>query len=197
MANLPASAYGAYPTATVLPGLMSAADHLTTNYGVVPTPTLIASHKTQRTDRLEVCREFQRGNCKRPESECRFAHPPDHLQVDASDGVVTVCMDFVKGRCSRDQCRYLHPPPHLQAQLKLAHNRPNSAALVGLLGHYMPANCANTTLFMHLLQLLRLYFSKMYFFCHHFLIIGISIVLQANLIPCPSVYVLIILYDCN
>ncbi|CAG2164986.1 unnamed protein product [Oppiella nova] len=133
MANLPAvasaSAYGAYPTAAVLPGLMSAADHLTTNYGVVPTPTLIASHKTTRTDRLEVCREFQRGNCKRPESECRFAHPPDHLQVDASDGVVTVCMDFVKGRCCREQCRYLHPPPHLQAQLKAAQNRPNSAAL--------------------------------------------------------------------
>ncbi|XP_054168705.1 protein muscleblind-like isoform X3 [Oppia nitens] len=94
MANMPAlasaSAYGAYPTAAVLPGLMSAADHLTTNYGVVPSPTLIASsHKTTRTDRLEVCREFQRGNCKRSESECRFAHPPDYLQVDANDGVVT------------------------------------------------------------------------------------------------------------
>ena len=54
MANLqavgPASAYGAYPS--MLPGLMSA-DHLTTNYGVVPTP-LIASHKATRTDRLEV-----------------------------------------------------------------------------------------------------------------------------------------------
>jgi muscleblind protein len=90
--NLPAvasaSAYGAYPAA-VLPGLMSAADHLTTNYGVVPTTTLIASHKTTRTDRLEVCREFQRGNCKRAESDCRFAHPPDHVQVDATDGVVT------------------------------------------------------------------------------------------------------------
>ncbi|XP_054168706.1 muscleblind-like protein 1 isoform X4 [Oppia nitens] len=134
MANMPAlasaSAYGAYPTAAVLPGLMSAADHLTTNYGVVPSPTLIASsHKTTRTDRLEVCREFQRGNCKRSESECRFAHPPDYLQVDANDGVVTVCMDFVKGRCSREQCRYLHPPPHLLAQLKAAQNRPNSAAL--------------------------------------------------------------------
>jgi muscleblind protein len=130
--NLPAvasaSAYGAYPAA-VLPGLMSAADHLTTNYGVVPTTTLIASHKTTRTDRLEVCREFQRGNCKRAESDCRFAHPPDHVQVDATDGVVTVCMDFVKGRCSREQCRYFHPPPHLQAQLKAAQTRANSAAL--------------------------------------------------------------------
>lgn len=54
MTNLPcapASAYGAYPGA-VLPGLVSAADHLATNYGVVP--PLIASHKTTRTDRLEV-----------------------------------------------------------------------------------------------------------------------------------------------
>jgi hypothetical protein len=85
----------------------------------------------------QVCREFQRGNCKRAESDCRFAHPPDHVQVDATDGVVTVCMDFVKGRCSREQCRYFHPPPHLQAQLKAAQTRANSAALVG---SYWPLN---------------------------------------------------------
>ena len=67
----------------------------------------------------QICREFLRGNCKRPDSDCRFAHPPEHVQVDASgDGLVTVCMDFLKGRCSRDSCRYLHPPAHLQAQLK-------------------------------------------------------------------------------
>ena len=53
------------------------------------------------------------------------------MHVDA-DGLVTVCMDFLKGGgggagnragasgrgCTRDQCRYFHPPSHLQAQLK-------------------------------------------------------------------------------
>jgi len=85
--------------------------------------TLLASWSTQ------VCREFQRGNCKRAENECRFAHPPEHATADAADGMVTVCMDFVKGRCSREQCRYFHPPPHLQAQLKAAQSRANAAAM--------------------------------------------------------------------
>lgn len=40
------------------------------------------------------------------------------MTTDTNDGLVTVCMDFVKGRCSRDTCRYLHPPPHLQSQLR-------------------------------------------------------------------------------
>ncbi|KAF0306260.1 Muscleblind-like protein 1 [Amphibalanus amphitrite] len=72
--------------------------------------------KMQRSDRLEVCREFQRGACKRAEQECRYAHPPDQVAVD--DGQVTVCMDAVKGRCGREPCRYFHPPSHLQAQLR-------------------------------------------------------------------------------
>lgn len=80
----------------------------------------------------QVCREFQRGNCKRSENECRFAHPADHVTVDSSDGgMVTVCMDYIKGRCTREQCRYFHPPPHLQAQLKAAQSRANAAAMVG------------------------------------------------------------------
>lgn len=66
---------------------------------------------------VQVCREFQRGACKRAESECRFAHPPPPV-VAHDDGCVTVCMDAVKGRCVRDPCRYFHPPLHLQAHLK-------------------------------------------------------------------------------
>ncbi|XP_055928879.1 muscleblind-like protein 2 isoform X4 [Argiope bruennichi] len=93
---------------------------------IVHTP--IVTQKVPRTDRLEVCREYQRGNCKRPETECRFAHPPDHVTVDSAEGMVTVCMDFVKGRCSRDLCRYFHPTPHLQAQLKAAQSRANAAS---------------------------------------------------------------------
>nr|CAD7440538.1 unnamed protein product [Timema bartmani] len=69
-----------------------------------------------------VCREFQRGACKRAESECRFAHPPDTVTAN-EDGTVTVCMDAVKGRCNRDPCRYFHPPLHLQAHIKAAQCR--------------------------------------------------------------------------
>ncbi|XP_045458929.1 protein muscleblind isoform X1 [Melitaea cinxia] len=83
--------------------------------GVMQQPVL--QQKLPRTDRLEVCREFQRGACKRAESECRFAHPPPPV-VAHDDGCVTVCMDAVKGRCVRDPCRYFHPPLHLQAHLK-------------------------------------------------------------------------------
>jgi len=136
-----AAAYGTYPF-TLIPGLMSAADHLTNAaaYGISPLPATpnhatLLNHSTtnkspQRTDRLEVCREFKRGNCKRPDADCRYAHPPDHVQVDSNDGLVTVCMDFIKGRCSRDTCRYMHPPPHLQAQLK-ARSNSNASAGVG------------------------------------------------------------------
>ncbi|KOB73708.1 Muscleblind-like protein 2a [Operophtera brumata] len=83
--------------------------------GVMQQPVL--QQKMPRSDRLEVCREFQRGACKRAESECRFAHPPPPVSAH-DDGCVTVCMDAVKGRCVRDPCRYFHPPLHLQAHLK-------------------------------------------------------------------------------
>lgn len=71
---------------------------------------------------LKVCREFVRGACKRAESECRFAHPKEGV-IQLDDGSVTVCMDAIKGRCSRSPCRYFHPPLHLQAQIKAAQSR--------------------------------------------------------------------------
>ncbi|XP_078479089.1 muscleblind-like protein 2a, partial [Lampetra planeri] len=76
------------------------------------------SQKLQRTDKLEVCREFQRGNCARGETDCRFAHPSDTPMIDTVDNTVTVCMDYIKSRCSRDKCKYFHPPAHLQAKIK-------------------------------------------------------------------------------
>ncbi|XP_039280144.1 muscleblind-like protein 1 isoform X15 [Nilaparvata lugens] len=81
--------------------------------------TVVTQQKMPRSDRLEVCREYVRGACKR--GECRFAHPADPAKA-APDGSVTVCMDAVKGRCSRDPCRYFHPPMHLQAHIKAAHS---------------------------------------------------------------------------
>ncbi|GAA6103478.1 muscleblind-like protein 1 isoform X1 [Tachysurus ichikawai] len=86
-----------------------------------------AAQKLLRTDRLEVCREYQRGNCSRGETDCRFAHPADSTMIDSSENTVTVCMDYIKGRCSRDKCKYFHPPAHLQAKIKAAQHQVNQA----------------------------------------------------------------------
>ncbi|XP_058885818.1 muscleblind-like protein 2 isoform X13 [Acipenser ruthenus] len=76
-----------------------------------------------------VCREFQRGNCARGETDCRFAHPSDSAMIDTSDNTVTVCMDYIKSRCSREKCKYFHPPAHLQAKIKAAQHQANQAAV--------------------------------------------------------------------
>ncbi|XP_057708572.1 muscleblind-like protein 2a isoform X3 [Corythoichthys intestinalis] len=86
------------------------------------------SQKLQRTDKLEVCREFQRGTCTRGETDCRFAHPSDSPMIDTVDNTVTVCMDYIKSRCSRDKCKYFHPPAHLQAKIKSGQHQTAMAA---------------------------------------------------------------------
>ena len=48
---------------------------------------------------------------------CPYAHPQAHCPLDA-EGLVTVCVDYVKGKCIRETCKYFHPPDHLVAQLK-------------------------------------------------------------------------------
>ncbi|XP_061588168.1 muscleblind-like protein 1 isoform X7 [Cololabis saira] len=97
------------------------------NVGQVPNAAAAAAQKLLRTDRLEVCREYQRGNCARGESDCRFAHPADSTMIDTNDNTVTVCMDFIKGRCSREKCKYFHPPSHLQAKIKATQHQVNQA----------------------------------------------------------------------
>lgn len=94
-----------------------------------------SAQKQARTDKLEVCREFQRGNCSRGEGECRYAHPLEAAMVDCSENSVIVCMDFIKGRCGRDKCKYFHPPAHLQARIKATQHQssPNTAVSPGLL----------------------------------------------------------------
>ncbi|KAM6934739.1 muscleblind-like protein 2a isoform 2-T2 [Xenentodon cancila] len=87
------------------------------------------SQKLQRTDKLEVCREFQRGNCARGETDCRFAHPSDSPMIDATDNTVTVCMDYIKSRCSREKCKYFHPPAHLQAKIKSSQQQVNQTGM--------------------------------------------------------------------
>ncbi|XP_069583586.1 muscleblind-like protein 1 isoform X10 [Ranitomeya imitator] len=99
------------------------------NPGVaMPSAAAAAAQKLMRTDRLEVCREYQRGNCNRGENECRFAHPAESAMIDTNDNTVTVCMDYIKGRCSREKCKYFHPPAHLQAKIKAAQYQVNQAA---------------------------------------------------------------------
>eukprot|EP00106_Octopus_bimaculoides_P010300 XP_014777742.1 PREDICTED: muscleblind-like protein 2 [Octopus bimaculoides] len=77
----------------------------------------------------EVCREFQRCTCTRQPNDCRYAHPPENVTVDPSDNMVTVCMDYMKGKCTRDTCKYFHPPHHLQAQIKAVQQRANAVAV--------------------------------------------------------------------
>lgn len=78
-----------------------------------------------RPDRLEVCRDFMRANCERGNEVCKYAHPPvenltvgDQTMIDTTDNTVIVCMDAVKGRCSRQTCKYFHPPAHLITEIK-------------------------------------------------------------------------------
>ncbi|XP_053186562.1 muscleblind-like protein 1 isoform X7 [Scomber japonicus] len=97
------------------------------NCSQVPNAAAAAAQKLLRTDRLEVCREYQRGNCSRGENDCRFAHPADSTMIDTNDNTVTVCMDYIKGRCSREKCKYFHPPAHLQAKIKAAQHQVNQA----------------------------------------------------------------------
>lgn len=44
---------------------------------------------------LEVCREFQRSRCTRSDGECKFAHPPNNVEIQ-SNGRVTACYDSIK-----------------------------------------------------------------------------------------------------
>ncbi|KAM4743059.1 muscleblind-like protein 1 isoform 2-T3 [Anableps anableps] len=126
----------------VSPGLMPtdilpSAPVLVTSNPSVPVPAAAAAaaaQKLMRTDRLEVCREYQRGNCTRGENDCRFAHPSDSTMIDTNDNTVTVCMDYIKGRCSREKCKYFHPPAHLQAKIKAAQHQVNQAAAAAALG---------------------------------------------------------------
>ena len=52
--------------------------------------------KDSRWLQLEVCREFQRQKCTRPDTECKFAHPPANVEVQ--NGRVTACYDSIKVR---------------------------------------------------------------------------------------------------
>ncbi|XP_056100293.1 muscleblind-like protein 3 isoform X5 [Rhinichthys klamathensis goyatoka] len=139
LANSPSMAFSPYlshmsPGISLMPELLPSAPVL-----VPGSPTGMAmgngnsTQKHVRTDKLEVCREFQRGNCTRGENDCRYAHPMEAAMVDGSENSVIVCMDYIKGRCTRDKCKYFHPPAHLQARIKAAqHQASQNAAAMAL-----------------------------------------------------------------
>ncbi|XP_065370640.1 protein muscleblind isoform X11 [Calliphora vicina] len=129
LTGIPANTYSPYfAPGHLVPALLGPDPTAVSQLGpVVPQAVQVAQQKIPRSDRLEVCREFMRGACKRAESECRFAHPQESV-ARHDDGSITVCMDAVKGRCTRDPCRYFHPPLHLQAQLKAAQSRATAVA---------------------------------------------------------------------
>lgn len=54
------------------------------------------NYKDTRWLTLEVCREFQRNKCNRNETECKFAHPPPHVEI--INGKVIACYDSLKVR---------------------------------------------------------------------------------------------------
>lgn len=67
---------------------------------------------------VQICKDFQKGICQNSASECQHAHPPPNCPIDAENSLVIVCVDFIKGKCSRETCKYFHPPEHLVTQLK-------------------------------------------------------------------------------
>lgn len=62
-------------------------------------PTIInvgalMNQKDSRWLQLEVCREYQRNKCSRSDGECKFAHPPESIEIQ--NGRVTACYDSIK-----------------------------------------------------------------------------------------------------
>ena len=80
-------------------------------------------HLFRSPDKLEVCRDFLRKNCHRSDKECKFAHPVDKGMIHTHDNTVTVCMDSIKDRCTRERCKFFHPPPKLKMQVKANHQQ--------------------------------------------------------------------------
>ncbi|KAG9333938.1 hypothetical protein JZ751_009401 [Albula glossodonta] len=76
----------------------------------------------------------QRRQHRRPEAHEDRPAGADSTMIDTNDNTVTVCMDYIKGRCSRDKCKYFHPPAHLQAKIKAAQHQVNQAAAAAAMG---------------------------------------------------------------
>uniref|UniRef100_A0A8C1T2J3 Muscleblind like splicing regulator 2 n=1 Tax=Cyprinus carpio TaxID=7962 RepID=A0A8C1T2J3_CYPCA len=120
-----------------------------------------ANHqKVLHSDKMEVCREFQRGSCCRGETDCRFAHPTDSTVIDSADNTVTVCMDHVRGNCNRDKCKYFHPTAHQHLQLQTRQTL-SPAATATVRAITLPVKVTALGLFLpHLIQCLFCWFQN-------------------------------------
>jgi len=67
--------------------------------------------KDSRWLTLEVCREFARSKCSRADDDCKYAHPPPH--VDVHNGRVMCCFDSIK-------VHLIHWSYHYQQHLSLS-----------------------------------------------------------------------------
>lgn len=65
---------------------------------------------------IDVCREFQKGDCPRTDGSCKNAHLTNP-HVEVLNGKVMACYDSCKGRCNREICKYYHPSLGLVEQL--------------------------------------------------------------------------------
>ncbi|KAF3858346.1 hypothetical protein F7725_011547 [Dissostichus mawsoni] len=97
------------------------------NMSQVPNAAAAAAQKLLRTDRLEG-QLLSRGD------RLSLLPPADSTMIDTNDNTVTVCMDYIKGRCSREKCKYFHPPAHLQAKIKAAQHQVNQATAAAAMG---------------------------------------------------------------
>ncbi|KAF3429562.1 hypothetical protein E2986_14064 [Frieseomelitta varia] len=104
--------------------------------------------KDSRWLQLEVCREFQRNKCTRPDTECKFAHPPANVEVQ--NGRVTACYDSIKVT-NNTLCYIIEFSPF----------RGSSPDNPGLSGYslWLPERCLSCAfLSFHLLHTIRIYF---------------------------------------
>lgn len=94
----------------------------------------------------QICKDFQKTSCNKEAADCEHAHPPTTCPVDQENSLVIVCVDFIKGKCSRETCKYFHPPEHLVThlkKLKITNNAMTAAAfasgnLTSSLSHIRP-----------------------------------------------------------
>ncbi|KAI5640386.1 hypothetical protein NE865_07311 [Phthorimaea operculella] len=96
-----------------------------------PPPTTTEPPATEQNhvkqQKKTICKEFIRGNCKRP--VCRFAHEVD---LDQLRGIFTFCWNYQNDVCTFPNCRFVHAsvfeeaefyrtgilPPHARSHLK-------------------------------------------------------------------------------
>lgn len=82
-------------------------DHTAGKWGDVPTTQRERDTGQKANSILQVCRDFKRGQCTRP--ECSFAHPSANVQVH-DDNTVRICMDHRLKKCERPTCKFYHEP---------------------------------------------------------------------------------------